>query len=79
VRCHIRCMDIKHPHNGATYAIFRLNKSTFGVKVEIPGTSQVTVTGLGSEADAETWVVRHKANVAKGRPRRGRFIRSQPK
>ena len=72
-------MDMKHPHDGATYAIFRLKESAFGVRVDIPGANPVTVTGLGSEADANTWVARHKANVAKGKPRRGRFMRSRPK
>jgi hypothetical protein len=72
----LQSMEDKHPHDGATYTILRLDDGTFGVEVTIPGANPVVVTGLDGEAGAEKWIARHRETVAKGRPRRS-FTRTK--
>ena len=69
-------MEDKHPHDGATYTILRLDDGTFGVEVTIPGANPVVVTGLEGEAGAEKWIARHRETVARGKPRRS-FTRTK--
>lgn len=71
LQCHIAEMDEKHPHDGATYTILRLDDGSFGVQVTIPGVRLVTISGLDGEAGAQKWIARHKETVAKGKPGRG--------
>jgi len=67
----------QHPHLGATYDILEKHP-LFAVQVEIPGAHPTTISGFKSRQDAEQWIERHKAGIAKGPPQRVRF-NSRPK
>jgi hypothetical protein len=67
-----------HPHAEATYRLLPLADGSFSVEVEIPGTKPTKVSGFDSQAKAEAWIERHKANVATGSlsPQRGTWARN---
>jgi hypothetical protein len=67
----------QHPHLGATYEILGENPP-FAVQVEIPGAHPTNISGFKTREDAEQWIERHKAGIAKGAPQRIRF-NSRPK
>jgi hypothetical protein len=55
-----------HPHAEATYSVTTQADGTFAVEVTIPDTQPTKVTGFDTQAKAEAWIERHKANVATG-------------
>ena len=59
-------MAYDHPHVLATYRILTREDTTFAVEVSVPGTSPTKIFGFGNEAQAEDWIAKHKAQVAKG-------------
>lgn len=59
-------MPLIHPHAEAAYQVIPLDDGTFAVEVAIPGTHPTKVTGLDTEAAAEAWIERHRAQVATG-------------
>jgi hypothetical protein len=59
-------MPYEHPHVQASYRIVAREDMTFAVEVSVPGTSPTMISGLSTEAKAEEWITRHKAQVAKG-------------
>ena len=59
-----------HPHSGATYRLVPQADNSVEVEVTIPGMSPTTVTGTGSQAEAERWTAKHKDEVAAGWPER---------
>jgi hypothetical protein len=58
-------MPAGHPHAEATYRLIA-GDGSFAVEVSIPGSGPTTVSGFDSQAKAEAWIERHKANVATG-------------
>jgi hypothetical protein len=64
-----------HPHSGATYRLIARKDGAFEVEVTIPDAPATRVTGLGTKADAERWIAKHKEHVAAGWPRRVFFRR----
>ncbi len=68
-------MDKKHPHSDASYRIFPLDGIAFAVEVVIPDMSPTTIS-FPTEADANSWVEKHKSGVASGETLRRRFYRS---
>jgi hypothetical protein len=64
----------EHPHLGATYEIAEKD-GLFAVRVTIPETHPTTVSGFKSRGDAEQWIERHKAGIAKGAPQRIQFYK----
>jgi len=63
-----------HPHLGATYRILE-SEGLFSVRVVIPDMHPTAISGFGSRREAERWIDRHAADVAKGLPRRIPFNR----
>ena len=59
-------MTAPHPHTDATYRLIPGDDGGFAVEVSIPGTTPTKVSGFDSQAKAEAWIERHKANVATG-------------
>jgi hypothetical protein len=59
----------QHPHLGATYEVLEKNP-LFAVQVKIPGVLPTTISGFKTRQDAEQWIERHKAGIAKGAPQR---------
>jgi len=59
-------MATGHPHADATYRLIQGDEGSFAVEVAIPGSAPTKVSGFDSEAKAEAWIERHKANVATG-------------
>jgi hypothetical protein len=59
-------MATAHPHLDATYHLIQGDDGTFAVEVAVPGTNPTKVSGFDSQAKAEAWIERHKANVATG-------------
>ena len=57
-----------HPHLGATYRILK-NAGLLSVRVSIPDMHPTTISGFRTRGDAEQWIERHAAGVAKGLPR----------
>jgi hypothetical protein len=57
----------EHPHLGATYEIVERGAS-FAVEVKVPGTLPAVMSGFDTRRDAEGWVERHKAEVARACP-----------
>ena len=53
-----------HPHAEATYQVISLADGSFGVEVTIPETYPTNVSGFATKAAAETWIVKHKQQVA---------------
>ncbi len=66
----------EHPHLGATYKVIRTNDRSYGIEVSIPNAFPAKITGLATEEDAESWVERHKNEIAKGVPQRLTFQRA---
>ena len=56
----------EHPHVDATYKLITLDGGGFAVEVTIPDTQPTKVTGFDTQAKAEAWIERHRANVATG-------------
>ena len=54
-----------HPHLEATYKLTAVDGG-FAVEVTIPETKPTKVSGFDTQAKAEAWIARHKANVATG-------------
>jgi hypothetical protein len=59
-------MAAPHPHLDATYRLIPGDGDSFTVEVAIPGSAPTKVSGFDSQAKAEAWIERHKANVATG-------------
>lgn len=59
-------MTAPHPHAEATYRLIQGSDGGFAVEVSIPGSGPTKVSGFDSQAKAEAWIERHKANVATG-------------
>jgi hypothetical protein len=59
-------MTAVHPHVDASYRLIPGDDSSFAVEVSIPGSAPTKVSGFDSQAKAEAWIERHKANVATG-------------
>ena len=59
-------MTAVHPHAEATYRLIPGDNGSFSVEVAVPGTGPTKVSGFDSQAKAEAWIERHKANVATG-------------
>ncbi|HEY1507249.1 MAG TPA: hypothetical protein VGF92_23305 [Stellaceae bacterium] len=59
-------MAAEHPHIDATYRLLPGDDGNFSVEVVIPGSGPTKVSGFDSQAKAEAWIERHKANVATG-------------
>jgi hypothetical protein len=59
-------MPLIHPHLEAVYRVIPLDDGKFAVEVAIPGTHPTKVTGLDTQAAAEAWIERHRAQVATG-------------
>lgn len=59
-------MTLTHPHAEATYKLITLRDGTFSVEVTIPETGPTKVSGFDTQAKAEAWIERHKANIATG-------------
>jgi len=55
-----------HPHTDATYRLMKQADGTFAIEVTIPDTQPTKVSGFDTQAKAEAWIGRHKANVATG-------------
>lgn len=65
-------MDKLHPHIAATYQVVP-QALAFGVEVSIPDTFPTVVSSFATKADAEAWIEKRKAVVAKGYPSRSRL------
>jgi hypothetical protein len=65
-RHHIKGMARIHPHAEATYTVVPLEDGIFGVRVAIPETYPTMVRPFASEAEAETWILKHKTQVEAG-------------
>jgi len=59
-------MATAHPHADAAYRLIPGDDGSFAVEVAIPGSAPTKVSGFDSQAKAEAWIERHKANVATG-------------
>ena len=59
-------MAAPHPHIDATYRLIEGGDGGFAVEVAIPGSAPTKVSGFDSQAKAEAWIERHKANIATG-------------
>lgn len=59
-------MTAPHPHAEATYTLTLQGDGGFAVDVAIPGVRPTKVSGFDTQAKAEAWIERHKANVATG-------------
>lgn len=59
-------MAAPHPHADATYRLIQGDDGGFSVEVSVPGSAPTKVSGFDSQAKAEAWIERHKANVATG-------------
>jgi len=59
-------MAAPHPHTDATYRLIPGGDDSFAVEVAIPGSAPTRVSGFDSQAKAEAWIERHKANIATG-------------
>ncbi|HLI20155.1 MAG TPA: hypothetical protein VKV32_03495 [Stellaceae bacterium] len=59
-------MTAVHPHAEATYRLIPGEGGSVAVEVAIPGSGPTKVSGFDSQAKAEAWIERHKANVASG-------------
>jgi hypothetical protein len=59
-------MTAGHPHADATYRLIPADGDSYAVEVAVPGSAPTKVSGFDSQAKAEAWIERHKANVATG-------------
>jgi hypothetical protein len=59
-------MATAHPHAEAAYKLITQDDGGFAVEVTVPDTEPTKVTGFDTQAKAEAWIERHKANVATG-------------
>ncbi|HXE27178.1 MAG TPA: hypothetical protein VN656_01625 [Stellaceae bacterium] len=59
-------MPLVHPHAEAVYRVIPLEDGKFAVEVSIPGSHPTKITGLDTQAAAEAWIERHRAQVATG-------------
>ncbi len=62
----------QHPHFGATYEILEQDGG-YAVQVHFPQAAPATIRSLASRTDAERWIERHRAEVARGAPERRSF------
>jgi hypothetical protein len=69
-------MSKEHPHAGATYRVVPQKDLTFGVEVNVPGSSPALVTSFATEETAEAWIANYKRRVAENVP--NRFMRGRP-
>ena len=59
-------MATAHPHIDASYRLIQGDDGSFAVEVAIPGSAPTKVSGFDSQAKADAWIERHKANIATG-------------
>ena len=68
-----------HPHAEASYRVISLPGGSFGVEVTIPDSNPTTVSPFASEADAESWIAKHKDRVEAQSAGTGWFRRQGPR
>jgi hypothetical protein len=69
-------MAKEHPHAGATYRVVPQNDFSFGVEVNVPGSSPAMVTSFATAQIAESWIADYRRRVAEHRPQG--FMRRRP-
>lgn len=63
-------VDEPHAHTDAVYKVVSLRDGKFAVELLVAGSLPATITSFLTESDADRWIADHKAEVAKGVPKR---------
>ena len=66
-----------HAHADAVYTVVPRRGGEFAVELLVPGSSPTKITSFLTESDAKAWIVDHKAEVAKGPPKRRSYQQAQ--
>ena len=66
-----------HAHTDAVYRVIFRREGEFSVEMLAAGSSPAMISSFRTELDADTWIANHKAEVAKGAPKRRSYKQAQ--